>query len=352
MGTYRYFLLTVFRSESVGGLFSESDIQFIRNFFSSRGFRYVFQCESAPTTSRHHLQCLLYSEIPIRIGAAERTLSALRDFDYGIDLKGSPPRLNAAAVAYVTKSDTRVSGPYVSDNPPPAFAPRGTTQSDTDPSSPVRSRRSSADDDAEFVVDKLIAGYPVREIIVERPRLWKSISQLLQASMIFGKRPPRNREIFVYYLYGESGVGKSAAVFHDLCKGPLFPLGHHPRHFDGYANQDSILIEEFNCKSFPIEEFNRITDRWPVHYNVKYSIVYSNYTHVYITSNFSPQEIAIKMCLDPAQAHAFYRRLTNVIFFPNKQSRFRCSLIDTQWHIDQSQSILPNLQTVLDSIAE
>ena len=96
----------------------------------------------------------------------------------------------------------------------------------------------------------------------------------------------------VIVLYGDTGVGKTRSVFraHDIHSiYTLEKVGGHELWFDGYTNQEVLLIDDFygwvkyHC-------LLRLLDGYPMKLPVKCSFVYKAWKYVYITSNKKPED--------------------------------------------------------------
>ena len=122
----------------------------------------------------------------------------------------------------------------------------------------------------------------------------------------------RNIEIFV--LWGEAGIGKSRAVF-DITKdlsvcsaspdNEQFPLSN-------YDGQEVLILDEFYGQ-IKFSEFLRMTSGHPYLVNTKGGCRHALFTKIYITSNSSPEEWYSGMISKHPKMHkALMRRLTHV----------------------------------------
>ena len=60
--------------------------------------------------------------------------------------------------------------------------------------------------------------------------------------------------------------------------------------WDGYTNQDVILIDDFDGK-WPFRDLLRLLDRYPYQGQIKGGYVKINSPHIYITCEFPPADI-------------------------------------------------------------
>lgn len=97
----------------------------------------------------------------------------------------------------------------------------------------------------------------------------------------------------VILFFGDAGTGKSTkARMYAKLYGEDYTLGVPSGGtiwFDGYHSQNTLLIDEFKGWIKP-PVLNQILDKYRVRLPVKGSMVYAKYTHVFITSNFPPEE--------------------------------------------------------------
>lgn len=99
--------------------------------------------------------------------------------------------------------------------------------------------------------------------------------------------PPQEREVMVYLLVGDTGVGKTRYVFdrarRDGCEVFVAP-DPELRWFDGYCGQSRVLIDDYRgAASF--EWVLRLLDRYPMRVPIKGSFVAWLPTQIWITSN-------------------------------------------------------------------
>lgn len=70
-------------------------------------------------------------------------------------------------------------------------------------------------------------------------------------------------EVIVYW--GEPGSGKTRKAIEE---GGI-PIQYRNGFWLGYNNQPVIIIDDFDSDSLPIDEFLKITDRYPYNINIK-----------------------------------------------------------------------------------
>lgn len=109
-------------------------------------------------------------------------------------------------------------------------------------------------------------------------------------SLIDQKKSMKWRDVDVTVLYGKAGSGKTSYVNKKHSYENIFTLnlGAGDKFmFDGYDNQDVLLIDDFNG-GIKYTELLRILDGHPLPLNVKNGRAYAQFTKIYITSNVKP----------------------------------------------------------------
>lgn len=188
----------------------------------------------------------------------------------------------ADAIAYVTKADTRVHGPWRHGEP-----------------SLVVERQAQG---LAVILDAVRQGTSLVEAAALDPssyvRNYRGIEAYRQLSC-----PKEWRDVRCFYLVGATGVGKSSAV-----QGPYgaFPYadvytlaGQEPFWANGYAGQRVLLIDEYQG-GIVRELLLRVLDGHPIQLPIKSGFVDARFTCVVFASNYVFREWA-----DPAMRRRF-----------------------------------------------
>jgi hypothetical protein len=178
------------------------------------------------------------------------------------------------AVAYCTKEDTRVDGPWEYGD------------------MPQQGKRN----DLLTVKADLDAGMTMSDIaenhfaaFIRHQRAFVSYRRL--------KTPPRNEKTVVILFVGPSGIGKSRTAHtlaHMLSPGSVFKVPQPKSSglwFGDYDGQETMIIDEFDGSTCTPTFFNELTDRYPFTLPVigsaghqmtaKYILITSNYLPAY-----------------------------------------------------------------------
>lgn len=123
--------------------------------------------------------------------------------------------------------------------------------------------------------------------------------------------PSRTREVKVEIHWGKSGGGKSHYA-HALgaCKLDLASKGW----FDGYDDDEVVVIEEFDWQKFDIDFAKNLFDDKPVLLNIKGTAGYANWNRVILTSNNDPSGWWPNASQEDRDA--FMGRITEIVYYP------------------------------------
>lgn len=287
----RAWMVTIFEQpEGMDTPRTEKDISEILT-----GLSWIGQLEEGHETHHRHFQ--LYVEAPnaIRFSTWKRLCP---------DAHVEPRQgTKEQAIAYVTKSDTRVEGPFC----------HGINPGDSD--------RSGARTDLEEISQRVLGGESVDSLLLDpdvSPRLarclsWARSLERARSSALEERYAKEPREVSVFYLWGAPGVGKTYSV---LMSGmDIFePTYADSGGWDNYTGQDVILFDEFNAQ-VPLWQMNRWLNGYPrTILRARYRNYVACYHTVFIISNHPPEEMYDG---DPS----WLRRLTRVEYV-EKGDRF------------------------------
>lgn len=147
--------------------------------------------------------------------------------------------------------------------------------------------------DLAIVAEKVLGKRPLAEVAGEHPESFIKYHRGIKELMFVLDEPAAEREMDVVLLFGDPNTGKShKARMYAKLYGPYYTLGQ-PNNgalwWDGYKNEASILIDEFKGWITPTQ-LNAILDKYKLPLPTKGGTTYAKYNHVFITSNYSPEE--------------------------------------------------------------
>jgi len=103
-------------------------------------------------------------------------------------------------------------------------------------------------------------------------------------------KPVRTGPPKILVIWGPTGTGKTAAAYENGYESLDSVSITGSRFIQGYKGKDTVLFDDFDWAGMPILLFMKITDRYPVHFEVKGSEVNFNPTTMIFTSNYDPIE--------------------------------------------------------------
>lgn len=198
-------------------------------------------------------------------------------------LRGLVPRAHweprrgtrAQAIAYSSKEDTRLDGPWTYGSEPPEPQPGKRTDLDL-----LATRLYEGES-----LDNLRSQFPGHTLRYRRCIL----DQLAERSRIRWGSTYR-RGLSVYVLWGDSGTGKTRSVYERFGLDEVFTLNTASSGalwFDGYEEHPVLLIDDFRGW-IKFNEVLKICDIYPYRCAVKGAHIWAAWTTVVFTSNHDP----------------------------------------------------------------
>lgn len=146
----------------------------------------------------------------------------------------------------------------------------------------------------------------VVDVVDAQPHLLPSIRALKEYHALC-RTPPKDRDVRVLYIHGNSGVGKTRAIH------AAFPDAYWKPHgdwWDGYSGESVVVLDDF-YSDIQHQLLLRVLDRYPLRLPFKGGFVVAAFTTVIITSNayLHDQYPTFK----EKQREPLYRRIHRVI---------------------------------------
>ncbi len=218
----------------------------------------IFQEELCPTTSKEHIQ--FYGEL-IKL----TRLNAIKKFfsDKTIHIE---KRLGSQdqAIDYCSKSETRNS----------------------DPITVGLKKQQGQRNDIKGIIADVKEGKKLIDIIegLENPN-YQQIKCAQTLKSIFSHK--RTTKPNVIWIYGATGTGKTRYVFE---KYNDVYVKDSTKWWDGYDQQETILIDDYRRDFCKFHELLTLTDRYPCRRELKGGSVHINSKNIIFTSPHSPFE--------------------------------------------------------------
>lgn len=161
-------------------------------------------------------------------------------------------------------------------------------------------------------------------------------------------RPNHRPGIKVDWYYGPAGTGKSHAAYDAFGATPTYRKECNTKWWQGYLGEEHVVMDELR---FTIRMSHLLVwwDEWPLSIEIKNGELQAQWTHVIVTTNFSPKQWATRMVeqgmADPEDVLPFKRRLNEIRHFIRDESGFISSAVT--W--DYEPRIKPSLPSYLQT---
>lgn len=256
---------------------------------------YMVWQEEKGEQGRHHLQGFVWWKNPRTFTSVKNQLPAGAHIE---KQRGS----NSEAAAYCKKKgpDGAVEGGMSyerGEQPPDAGRPQGGMKN-----SVTALRKAQA--------------HGVKRVLDEDPEVFLKHHTALEkaARMAAMERVPSERDITVYWLYGDAGAGKSRfATRYDTAENTCIVSDTPQGWLDGYSGERTLVIDDFEGQ-MPYQQVKRMLDRYRYQGPVKGDHVAAEWTTVFVTSNEHPSSYYTRdrWSADPATPSPLQRRITTV----------------------------------------
>ena len=246
----------------------------------------------------HHFQVMVQSHNQIRFDALKKKLPNA----HIEPLKGSTQQL----YDYVTKHDTAVAGSQFS---------KGEL---------TLSNKGALKRDFEDFRDEIKAGASLSSLIVSDALRMPEINALreYEAALRAETNRYRIRDVEVFYLYGESGTGKTRGILESYDPKDVYRVSDYRNPFDDYNGEDVLILDEF-YDSLPFPLLLNVLDRYPLRMPARYTDKWAGYSIVWIISNRRlPNQYLEKQAEDMTEYLPFLRRINHA--YEQTRDSFEC----------------------------
>ncbi len=183
-------------------------------------------------------------------------------------------------------------------------------------------------DKHELLFQLIQLGYSTDEIIkMDRSFIYRArtIDDLVQRRLA-EKYKTERRNVKVSYIWGPTGSGKTKGVMDEfeeegVCR--ITSYGNSKALFDSYANEPTLVFEEFNSQ-IPLEEMLNYLDMYPLRLPARYNDRVACYTRVIITSNLPIEcQYVDERVTNPGAWAALLRRIKEIRFVGDDEATYR-----------------------------
>lgn len=263
--------------------------------------RYVIlQREACPETKREHFQGYAEFPKPVRMSGVKALTGNNK-----IHLEKRRGTREEAR-DYCRKEESRVDGPWEFGS--------------------WEAGGSGARNDLKRCWEDLTNGASWKDLVENHPITFIKHHRGLKAAKFeldTAKYSKEQRDVQVTVYWGETGTGKTRAVYDSHQQGGLYRLclGSTAVWWDGYNGEETILLDDFYGASSGIKHDTllQLLDRYPFRLAVKGAHCWAQWKRVYITSNAHPRHWYPIKDSTGAETHevspALERRLHTIVYF-------------------------------------
>ena len=169
--------------------------------------------------------------------------------------------------------------------------------------------------DLDTLVDKLVAGEKLSDLMLEHPKTYCQYRNGLRdiAAAVPKKRSTDWRDVEVILTTGPTGCGKTRAAMREA----TYKIqGSQLKWWQDYDGEAVICIDEY-ANDVPCTVMQHLLDGYRVTLPIKGSHTYAAWTKVYITTNLRVEQIHAQA--EAEHRAAFWRRVDTIIdLWPNE----------------------------------
>jgi len=159
--------------------------------------------------------------------------------------------------------------------------------------------------DIHFLTDMLEDKATIKEVALADPSTFVKYYKGLE-KFHFLVQDDRTEPPYIEWRWGRTGTGKTRGAIE---KHPhSYYIKDGTKWWDGYANEEAIIIDDFDAQCWPFRDFLRLTDRYKYNGQTKGGYDKINSSHIYITCEYHPSHFWVDNELEQ-----IVRRITKII---------------------------------------
>lgn len=180
------------------------------------------------------------------------------------------------------------------------------------PSAKSSKAKDTAPSKSQNVVQMIEDGKSDFQIIKAEPGFAQKTKHIndIRNALMRDKSRRRVEDLYIEYIYGPPGSGKSKYVLNQHKKSDVYIVTEYHNPYDGYKGEPVILFDmfQYHPPDFSLADLVRLLNPHATQLPVRGQNLWACYTEVYFTSYFEPYNLSAK----PPILESFLRRITNV----------------------------------------
>ena len=112
----------------------------------------------------------------------------------------------------------------------------------------------------------------------------------------------------VYYLWGETGTGKTTHVYESEGIEHVYTVTDYAHPFDRYEGERCLLLDEYTGQ-LSMPSILKILDKWPMQLPARYTNRWAAFSRIWVVSNLPPNDLY--SYAPESQRRAFFRRFAH-----------------------------------------
>lgn len=183
---------------------------------------------------------------------------------------------------------------------------------------------------SEQVLQMIEDGYSDADIMRRFPSCFTKLSHVEKArqTLLEEKYNTERRNVQVYYIYGETGTGKTRFVMDSFGYANVYKVTNYEHPFDRYNGEPVLLLDEFRS-SLPFGDMLQYLDIYPCRLPARYADKIACYDKVFIVSNIPLSKQYPNIQVEDSESwNALVRRINKITQFTRNAPFFETNEVE------------------------
>lgn len=183
---------------------------------------------------------------------------------------------------------------------------------------------------SEQVLQMIEDGYSNADIMRRFPSCFTKLSHVEKArqTLLEEKYNTERRNVQVYYIYGETGTGKTRFVMDTFGYANVYKVTNYEHPFDRYNGEPVLLLDEFRS-SLPFGDMLQYLDIYPCRLPARYADKIACYDKVFIVSNIPLSKQYPNIQVEDSESwNALVRRINKITQFTRNAPFFETNEVE------------------------